>query len=363
VTDTGVSSPPSIRDRPAGAAGRILAIETSCDDTCAAVISGSGEILSSVVSSQGIHAEYLGVVPELASREHLSLLLPAIREATREAGIEMPGITGIAVTQGPGLIGCLLVGLATAKGLALALGVPYVGVNHIEGHIHAIRAVRPLEAPFVALVASGGHTELVHVPEWGQYNLLGSTRDDAAGEAFDKVAKLLGLGFPGGPAVDRLARRGNPLAIDFPRAWLDLDRGGLDFSFSGIKTAVKNFVERNAPAPEDPAREAFVRDVAASFQRAIVDVLVAKMEAACRLRGVNRILLAGGVACNSVLRERVSVLARKLGGESAYPPPALCSDNAVMIGLAGLPRLAAGESDPMSLPPLTNLEEFPRWAG
>jgi N6-L-threonylcarbamoyladenine synthase len=338
--------------------GPILGIETSCDDTCAAVVSPDGRVLSQVVSSQGIHARYRGVVPELASREHLSLLLPAIRQALAEAGTSLPEISGIAVTRGPGLIGCLLVGLATAKGLAFSLGLPFVGVNHIEGHLHAIRAVRALEAPFVALVASGGHTELVHVEAWGRYTLLGSTRDDAAGEAFDKVAKLLGLGFPGGPVIDRLAREGNPLAYTFPRAWMDLDRGGLDFSFSGLKTAVKNFVEENPPPDSGPGRERYLRDVAASFQAALVDVLTAKLEAACRRTGTRTILLAGGVACNSGLRQRSEALAARLDGESVYPPPVLCSDNAAMIALAGLERLGRGETDPLDLAAVASLDEL-----
>jgi N6-L-threonylcarbamoyladenine synthase len=336
----------------------ILAIETSCDDTCAAVLSGDGRILASVVSSQGIHAEYLGVVPELASREHLALIVPAIRQACAEAGVALPDLRGIAVTRGPGLIGCLLVGLATAKGLALSLEIPFVGVNHIEGHLYAILAEREYPPPFVALVASGGHTELLLVKAWSRYTLLGSTRDDAAGEAFDKVAKVLGLGFPGGPVIDRLARDGDPRAVDFPRAWLELDRGGLDFSFSGLKTAVKNYVERERPKVAAGAEERFLRDTAASFQAAIVDVLAAKIEAAARRTGTNRILLAGGVACNSALRERSAALAARLGGESAFPPPALCSDNAAMIGLAGLERLRRGERDAFDLPAVAGLEEL-----
>lgn len=344
--------------RPWGSHSRVLALETSCDDTCAAVLDGDGRILSSVVSSQGIHGEYLGVVPELASREHLSLILPAVQKALDEAGATLQEIDGIAVTRGPGLIGCLLVGLATAKGLALSLEIPLVGVNHIEGHLYAIRGIRDFEPPFVALVASGGHTELLHVESWERYHLLGSTRDDAAGEAYDKVAKLLGLGFPGGPVVDRLAREGDPSAVEFPRAWLDLDKGGLDFSFSGLKTAVKNHVERSGLPEAGPLRERFVRDICASFQAALLDVLMAKVEAACRTMGSRRILLSGGVACNSELRRRAELLAERLGGESAYPPPALCSDNAAMIGLAGLDRLRAGESDPMDLAAVAGLEEL-----
>lgn len=337
---------------------RILAIETSCDDTCAAVLSGGGEVLSSVVSSQGIHADYLGVVPELASREHLALLTPAIRQALERAGVELADLRGIAVTRGPGLIGCLLVGLAEAKGLALALGIPYVGVNHIEGHLYAIRAGQDVPPPYVALVASGGHTEFVLVEAWGRYRLLGATRDDAAGEAFDKVAKMLGLGFPGGAVIDRLAREGDPRAVDFPRAWCGLDRGGLDVSFSGLKTAVKNYLERESPGDGAPEWGRFVRNVAASFQAAVVEVLERKLEAAARAAGIGRLVLAGGVACNSLLRERVAAAAGRLGGTSHYPPPALCSDNAVMIGLAGLDRLRRGESDPLDLAAVAGLDEL-----
>jgi N6-L-threonylcarbamoyladenine synthase len=342
----------------------ILAIETSCDDTCAAVLTGDGQVRSSVVSSQGIHGEYLGVVPELASREHLALIVPAIRVALDGAGTTLQQLRGIAVTRGPGLIGCLLVGLATAKGLALALDLPFVGVNHLDGHLHAIRANRSYDPPFVALVASGGHTELVLVEAWGRYRLLGATRDDAAGEAFDKVAKVLGLGFPGGAAIDRLAREGDAKAFALPRPWLELERGGLDFSFSGLKTAVKNHVERSAPPAVSPGGAAtaewnrFVRDTAASFQAAITDVLVAKLAEAARQTGVRRFLLSGGVACNSALRERTADLADRLGGEAAWPAPALCSDNAAMIGLAGVERLCRGMCDPLSLAAVAGLEDL-----
>ncbi len=336
----------------------ILAVETSCDDTCAAVLTGDGRVRASIVSSQGIHGEYLGVVPELASREHLALVMPAIRAALVEAGATLDQLCGIAVTRGPGLIGCLLVGLATAKGLALSLDLPLVGVNHLDGHLHAIRATRPYDPPFVALVASGGHTELVLVEAWGRYRLLGATRDDAAGEAFDKVAKVLGLGFPGGPVIDRLARDGDPQAFAFPRPWLDLTRGGLDFSFSGLKTAVKNHVERAGPPAATGEWERFVRDTAASFQAAITEVLVAKLEVASRRTGVRRFLLSGGVACNATLRQGTSRLAERLGGEAAWPAPALCSDNAAMIGLAGLERLRRGDSDSLGLAAVAGLEDL-----
>jgi N6-L-threonylcarbamoyladenine synthase len=337
-----------------------LAVETSCDDTCAAVLTPEGKPLSNIVSSQIVHGEYEGVVPELASREHLRLGPTAIRLALAEANVSLDEVRGIAVTQGPGLIGCLLVGMSMAKGLALARAIPVVGVNHIEGHVHAILAEREWAPPFIALIASGGHTELLRVIDWGRYDLLGSTRDDAAGEAFDKVAKLLGLGYPGGPLVDRLAREGKPDAYPFPRAWMGLDSGGLDVSFSGLKTAVKLFVERSDPATR-PA--SFIPDVCASFQSALVDVLVAKISAAVERTGVKRILLSGGVACNSSLRQRTAALGERIGAEVAYPSPKLCADNAVMIGLAGLRRLREGADDGMALPAFSNLDEFPAFQG
>ena len=335
----------------------LLAIETSCDDTCAAVLRGDRTVLSNVVARQDVHGEYLGVVPELASREHLRLLLPTVRRALEIAGTPLEGIGAIAVTHGPGLIGCLLVGLAGAKGLAMSRGIPFVGVNHIEGHLSAILAERNWDPPFVGLVASGGHTELVFVPEWGRYELLGATRDDAAGEAFDKVAKLIGLGFPGGPAVDRMAADGDPRAFPYPRAWLDKD-GSLDFSFSGLKTAVKYHVEREGIPETEPGRARFLSNVCASFQAAVVDVLVGKIERACRQTGTRRILLSGGVACNSALRTAATELAVRIGGEAAYPSPRLCADNAVMIGVAGLARLRAGESDGLDLPAVANLDDL-----
>ncbi|MCC7142159.1 MAG: tRNA (adenosine(37)-N6)-threonylcarbamoyltransferase complex transferase subunit TsaD [Candidatus Eisenbacteria bacterium] len=336
-----------------------MAIETSCDDTCAAVLRGDGTILSNVVSSQGIHAEYEGVVPELASREHLALFLPVLRQALREADSELSDLRAIAVTRGPGLIGCLLVGLAAAKGLAYGLGVPLVGVNHIEGHLRAIEGVTRIEPPFVALVASGGHTEILFVESWGRYELLGATRDDAAGEAFDKVAKLLGLGFPGGPVVDRLAAQGDATAFAFPRAWMGLESGGLDVSFSGLKTAVKHAVERHGMPTEDEARNRFVRDVCASFQAAAVEVLVAKLEVAMKQTGADRVLLSGGVACNSALRAGTAALANRVGGTAYWPTPRLCSDNAAMIGLAALPRLILGERDSLDLAAVANLDDLP----
>ena len=337
----------------------LLALETSCDDTCAAVLDPSGTVRSSVVASQAIHAEYAGVVPELASRAHLELMQPTIDRALRDAGVGLRDLGAVAATCGPGLIGCLLVGLSTAKALSLSLEIPFVGVNHIEGHLRAIFAERELEAPFVALVASGGHTELMYVSEWGHYELLGATRDDAAGEAFDKVAKLLGLGFPGGPVIDRLATTGNPEAYRFPRARLDLENGGFDFSFSGLKTAVRYFVEERGIPENENERARFLADVAASFQDAVVDVLGAKLREAARRRGTSTILLAGGVACNSALRRRAHEVAAELGGEAVYASPRYCADNAAMIGLAALPRLLRGEADGLDLPAVANLEEIP----
>jgi N6-L-threonylcarbamoyladenine synthase len=288
--------------------------------------------------------------------------LTVIRLALEKADCDLGAIRGVAVTQGPGLIGCLLVGLGLAKGLALARSLPVVGVNHIEGHLHAILAEREWSPPFVALVASGGHTELLHVLDWGRYRLLGATRDDAAGEAFDKVAKLLGLGYPGGPVVDHRAREGRSHAFAFPRAYMDIDKGNLDVSFSGLKTAVKLFLERDPAWSAGKASEGFVADVCASFQAALVDVLIAKMEAAVQQTGVSRILLSGGVACNTYLRRRAGALGERLSVEVAYPVPGLCADNAVMIGLAGRRRLVAGQDDGMSLSACANLDDFPGFA-
>ncbi len=340
-----------------------LAIETSCDDTCAAILTRDGRPVSSIVSGQLIHGEYAGVVPELASREHLRLLLTTIRLAMAEAGVGWEEIRGIAVTQGPGLVGCLLVGLSLAKGIALGRGLPLVGVNHIEGHLHAVRAERAWEPPFLALVASGGHTEILHARAWGDYELLGATRDDAAGEAFDKVAKLLNLGFPGGPAIDRLAASGNPRAYDFPRAYLGLSDGDLDVSFSGLKTAVKLFLERSPDWDAANPSDRFVADVCASFQAALVDVLIAKLEAGLDRTRAPRLLLCGGVACNSSLRRRAEALGARFGVAVGYPSPALCADNATMIGLAGLRRLEAGEDDGLALTATPNLDDFPAFAG
>jgi N6-L-threonylcarbamoyladenine synthase len=351
---------------------RLLAIETSCDDTCAAVLLAEGpaaarpRALSNVVSSQLIHADYLGVVPELASREHVRLIGPVVREALGRAEVAWGDLDGIAVTNGPGLIGSLLIGLSYAKALAYGLGIPLVGVNHVEGHLAAVALEHGEERaapPFVGLVASGGHTEIVHVRDWGRWDLLGATRDDAAGEAFDKVAKLLKLPFPGGPAISRLSAEGNAHAYPFPRAWLGMEKGGLDMSFSGLKTAVKLFLEERG-WPDEPhdltARERFVADVSASFENAVVDVLAGKLLKAAEIAGARRIVVAGGVAANVLLRGRLEGESARMGLELLLPPLSLCGDNAAMIGMAGIQRLRAGQCSRNDIAAIPNLDD---WSG
>jgi N6-L-threonylcarbamoyladenine synthase len=309
----------------------VLGIETSCDETAASVVVDGRTVVSSVVSSQvDLHARFGGVVPELASRAHVEVLNPVVAEALVEANIEVPD--AVAATIGPGLIGSLLVGVSAAKALALVWGVPFVGVNHLEGHLYASFLEEPsLELPLVVLLVSGGHTMLIEMQDHGRYKLLGQTIDDAAGEAFDKVARYLGLGYPGGPAIDKLSVEGNPSAIRFPRSMLD---EGYDFSFSGIKTSVVRYVKAN---PEVGAA-----DVAASFQAAVVDVLVTKARRAALEIGAQGICLAGGVAANSLLRDEL-VLGCKADGLRAFVPSrAMCTDNAAMIAAAGWWRL---ESD------------------
>ena len=307
---------------------RVLGIETSCDETAASVVDGGSTIVSSVVSSQiDLHARYGGVVPELAGRAHLELLTPVLAEALGSAGSDTSGtgIDGVAVTYGPGLIGSLLVGVSEAKALALAWGVPFVGVNHLEAHLFASLLEQPdLGWPLVVLLVSGGHTLLVEVSSPGRYRILGGTIDDAAGEAFDKVARFLGLGYPGGPAIERAASGGDPAAFAFPRAMLG---EGLDFSFSGLKTAVVHAVRRHPEASD--------RDVAASFQRAVVDVLVAKASKAAVAVGARGVCLAGGVAANGVLRQALAEACAPLGLPAYLPSLATCTDNAAMIAAAG----------------------------
>ncbi len=326
----------------------ILGIETSCDETAAALVSGGDRILSSVVASQdSIHAPYGGVVPELASRRHVEVILPVIERALAEAGVKQRDIEGIAVTQGPGLIGSLLVGVSVAKAIAYVHRLPLAGVNHLEGHIFAARLERPdLKPPFLALVVSGGHTALYLVREWLHYRLIGQTRDDAAGEAFDKVAKLLGLGYPGGPVIERVAVEGDQSAIAFPLA--QITDGAPDFSFSGIKTAVSLYVRDHRPLSERATA-----DIAASFQAAVVKMLVRKtVKAALRL-GVKRLVLTGGVAANRALRSALEAEASSRGWEFIVPGIRLCTDNAAMIAAAGHARLLAGEREIRSAGALT----------
>jgi N6-L-threonylcarbamoyladenine synthase len=322
---------------------RVLGIETSCDETAAAVLA-DGLLRSNVVESQDpIHARFGGVVPELASRRHLEVLVPVVARALDEAGVRLPDLDGIAVTHGPGLVGSLLVGLSAAKALAYAHGLPLVGVNHLEGHIFAGRLADPtLEAGFLALVVSGGHTALYACERPLTYRLVGQTRDDAAGEAFDKVAKLLGLGYPGGPVVERTARDGDPKAIAFPLA--QFQDGAADFSFSGLKTAVSLYVRQHAPLTP-----AGVADVCASFQATAVKMLVRKTIRAARRLAIRRILLTGGVAANRALREALEVECAERGYAWTAPPPRLCTDNAAMIAAAGTARLAAGERADLTL--------------
>ena len=310
----------------------ILAIETSCDETSVAVVADGTDVLANVVSSQiDLHAVYGGVVPEVASRAHLERLEAVLSEAMHQAEVGPEDLTAVAATCGPGLIGALLIGVSAAKALALAWDVPYVGVNHMEGHLFATFLERPdLELPLVVLLVSGGHTMIVEVAEPGRYRYLGSTIDDAAGEAFDKVARYLGLGYPGGPIIDRLATEGDPLAVRFPRAMMD---DGLDFSFSGVKTAVVNHVRRHP--------EVSNADVAAGFQEAVVDVLVTKTIRAAREVGARTVCLGGGVAANSLLRERFAAEAGAAGLAHLIPDRAFCTDNAAMIAAAAHYRLRA----------------------
>ena len=318
---------------------RILGIETSCDETAAAVVEDGRQVRSSVVSSQvKLHAPYGGVVPELASRAHVELINPVVDEALVEAGILEAGeLDAVAACHGPGLAGALLVGVSAAKALALSTGLPYVQVNHLEAHLYAGWLEEPdLEPPLAVLIASGGHTLLVIMEDHGRYRMMGQTVDDAAGEAFDKVARFLGLGYPGGPAIDRLAAEGDPGAVAFPRAMLD---EGYDFSFSGLKTAVVNHVRKHP--------DVATRDVAASFQEAVVDVLTTKLVAAADEADAPTLVLGGGVAANSRLRSRVAEAAETSGRRAFLPPLALCTDNGAMIAGAAWWRLRADGPTPL----------------
>jgi N6-L-threonylcarbamoyladenine synthase len=308
----------------------LLSIESSCDETAAAVVRDGKEILSNIVASQiSIHADYGGVVPEIASRKHLETISIVIEEALSKAGMPLSAIEGVAVTRGPGLAGALLVGISTAKALAYGLKIPIAGVNHIESHILAVKLEQEVAFPFIALAVSGGHTHLYEVHGIGRYETIGQTLDDAAGEAFDKVAKLVGLPYPGGVLIDRLAAQGDPGAIKFPRPLLHEDN--CNFSFSGLKTAVLNYVRKNPSATEGSA----LNDVCASFQSAVCDVLVGKTRAAVQRSGIRRLVVAGGVACNSGLRREMAAFALKEGADLYIPSPLLCSDNAAMLAVPG----------------------------
>ena len=323
----------------------VLGIETSCDETAAAVVRDGCEIVSSVIASQiETHKRFGGVVPELASREHLDKIVPIVEEAFAQAKIQPHGIDGIAVTVGPGLVGSLLVGVSYAKAMAFALDKPLVGVNHIEGHVYSVAFGNPpVEYPALALIVSGGHSNLFLVPEPGKYKVLARTRDDAAGEAFDKVAKMMGLGYPGGPIIERLAREGNPKAVKFslPR----MGDGSADFSFSGLKTAVTKHVRETGLRPvtnrEEPSQA--IKDLAASFQSVVVRSLVGTTERLAAEYAPQTLIVAGGVACNGALREAARTAAERLGIPAYFPSPHLSTDNAAMIAAAGTVKLQAGE--------------------
>jgi N6-L-threonylcarbamoyladenine synthase len=322
----------------------VLGIETSCDDTAAAVLLDGQTILANVVSSQDeIHGAYGGVVPELASRQHIRKILPIIDGALGKAGVTLKDLGGIAVTHGPGLVGSLLVGLSVAKGMAFRWGIPYVGVNHLEAHLLAIHLEHEVPYPYIALLASGGHTLLYCVRDVGEYLYLGGTRDDAAGEAYDKVAKMMGLGYPGGRVIDSLAKSGDPKAIRFPRA--RLKKSPYDFSFSGIKTSVLQYLK----SQDQQQWKARVPDIAASFQEAVVDMLITPTVSAAVAHKVNRIVLAGGVAANSRLREKINESAAAKNLQVYFPSAKFCTDNAAMIALTGHHWISRGRRDDFTL--------------
>lgn len=330
----------------------ILAIESSCDETAAAVVKNGREVLSNIISSQiDIHTLYGGVVPEIASRKHVENINPVIKEALVQAEVTLDDIDAIGVTYGPGLVGALLVGVAEAKAIAFAADKPLVGVHHIEGHISAnyIENI-DLEPPFICLVVSGGHTHLVVVNDYGEYEVIGKTRDDAAGEAFDKVARAIGLGYPGGPKIDRLAKEGDMNAIDFPRA--TVAGAPLDFSFSGLKSAVLNYINSCKMKNMEYNRA----DIAASFQKAVVDVLVSHALSACEQHNIHKLAIAGGVAANSAIRNRMQDMCKKQGITFYCPSNILCTDNAAMIGAAAYYEYVRGVRHGYDLNAVPNLK-------
>lgn len=328
----------------------ILGIETSCDETSASVVLDGREILSNIISSQiDLHRKFGGVVPEIASRKHLEYVNPVVQSALDEARVGWKDISLIAVTKGPGLVGALLVGVSAAKAFAFGRGIPLIGVNHLEGHISANFLEHEPAFPCICLTVSGGHTDLIYLEDYGKYTVIGRTRDDAAGEAFDKVSRVMGLGYPGGPEIDRIAKEGDPEAVAFPRALME--EGNYDFSFSGLKSAVINYLhhqkQKNIPINKG--------DVAASFQQAVVDVLVYKTIEAAKKFSARNIILAGGVASNSVLREEMARGCAREKIALSYPSPVLCTDNAAMIACAGYHRYRFGKRDDLYLNAIPNL--------
>lgn len=331
---------------------KILAIESSCDETSAAIVVNGRNVLSNIIASQiDIHTKFGGVVPEVASRKHVEVISAVVQDALDEAHMTLKDIDAVGVTYGPGLVGALLVGLQYAKGLAYAISKPLIGVNHIEGHISAnFIEHKDLEPPFVCLVVSGGHTFLVYMKDYGKFEVLGQTRDDAAGEAYDKIARAIGLGYPGGPKIDRIAKEGNMEAFKFPRA--NFHEDSLDFSFSGLKSAVLNHLNQM----EMKGEKIVTADVAASFQKAVVSFLVDNSMKACRMKGVKRMAVAGGVAANSFLREMLISEGKKRNIEILFPSIVLCTDNAAMIGSAAYFEFINGRVSPLTLNAVPNLK-------
>jgi N6-L-threonylcarbamoyladenine synthase len=331
---------------------KILAIESSCDETAAAVVVNGREVLSNIIASQiDIHAKFGGVVPEVASRKHIEVISAVVQEALDKANVTLEDIDAVGVTYGPGLVGALLVGMQYAKSLAYSMEKPLIGVNHIEGHICAnFIEHKDLKPPFVCLVVSGGHTFIVHMKDFGEFEVIGQTRDDAAGEAYDKVARAIGLGYPGGPKIDKLSKEGNAEAIKFPRANFHEDT--LDFSFSGLKSAVLNYLNKM----EMTGQKVNIADVAASFQKALVDVLVDNVIKTCSMKKVDKIAIAGGVASNSALRHALVSAGDKNGIKVLFPSPILCTDNAAMIGSAAYFEYISGRRADLNLNAVPNLK-------